>query len=376
MPQGDRFDVVIAGGGPAAIEAALALDRVGRGRVTATVLTPDHAYLHLPMAVLSPFAACGSARRPLRELASLAGVRLRRGTLASVDVAERSVRTGEGAELRYDALLVAVGGLQRSPYPRALAFGPPGTDERMHGLVQDIEGGYVKRVAFVVAPGVTWPLPLYELALMTAERAYGMCLDVDLTFVTPEAAPLAVFGSAASRETRTLLEDAGVRLLAHAFANVPSTNAVEVHPSGEHLDVHRVVTLPLISGPVIDGLPHGSDGFLPVDSNGRVIGAPRVYAAGDATDVEIKHGSLACLQADAAAETIAAEAGVAIEPSPYRPVLRAALVTERESRWLQRDLSDERDDGAIAHDPQWSPPTKLPARELAPYLPQIPLRSR
>jgi sulfide:quinone oxidoreductase len=374
MPRGDRFDVVIAGGGPAAIEAALTLDRVARGLVTTTVLTPDDQQLHLPMAVLSPFAACGSARRPLRELASLARVGLRRGTLASVDVRARSLRTGQGEDLRYDSLLVAVGGRQRSPYPRALAFGPPGTDERMHGLVQDIEGGYVKRVAFVVPPGATWPLPLYELALMTAERAYAMCVDVDLTLVSPEAAPLAVFGSAASREIRALLEDAGIRFLGHGMADVPSGNLVEVRPSGERLEVHRIVTLPVISGPAITGLPHDTEGFLPVDRHGRVRGASRVYAAGDATDFAIKHGGLACLQADAAAEAIAADAGVAIDPLPFTPVLQAALVTERERRWLQRDMSDERDGGAIAGEPRWSPPTKLPARELGAYLPQIPAR--
>jgi sulfide:quinone oxidoreductase len=374
MPPGDRLHVVIAGGGPAAIEAALALDRLARGAVAATVLTPDDAHVHLPMAVLSPFAACGSARRPLRELASLAGVRLRRGTLASVDVEERSVRTGDGEELRYDELLVAVGGRHRSSYPRALAFGPPGTDERMHGLIQDLEGGYVKRVAFVVAPRVTWALPIYELALMTAERAYGMCIDVELTLVTPEAAPLDVFGSGASREVAALLAGAGIRFVGDARADVPRGHVVEVRPGGERLDVHRVVTLPLVRGPAVDGLPHDADGFLPVDPHGRAIGAAHVYAAGDATDFPIKHGGLACLQADAAAEAIAAAAGVAIEPSPFKPVLQAALVTERERRWLRRDLSDERDRGTVAQDPQWSPPTKLPARELAAHLPQIPVR--
>ena len=98
------------------------------------------------------------------------------------------------------------------------------------------------------------------------------------------------------------------------------------------------------------------------------MGAPHVHAAGDAASFEIKQGGLACLQADAAAETIAAMAGVAIEPTPFTPLLRAALVTEYDRRWLQRDLGDEHDDGAITHDAPWSPATKLPARELAPYL--------
>ena len=71
--------------------------------------------------------------------------------------------------------------------------------EALHGLVQDVEGGYTTRVAFVVPADVAWPLPLYELALMLAERAFEMNIDVELHFVTPETAPLRAFGPAASR---------------------------------------------------------------------------------------------------------------------------------------------------------------------------------
>src|SRR6185436_16372012 len=112
------------------------------------------------------------------------------GAVASVDPAARQVHTSDGETLAYDALLLAVGGVQTVPYPRALAFGGAGTDERMHGLIQDVEAGYVKRIAFVVAPGVSWPMPLYELALLTAERAYDTCAHVELTLVTPETSPL------------------------------------------------------------------------------------------------------------------------------------------------------------------------------------------
>ena len=66
-----------------------------------------------------------------------------------------------------------------------------------------------------------------------------------------------------------------------------------------------------------------------------------MYAAGDATDFEIKQGGIACQQADAAAEAIAADAGVAIEPTPFAPVLRGLLLTEHDTRWMQRNLGRE-----------------------------------
>ena len=278
-------------------------------------------------------------------------------------------RTDHGETLAYDALLLAVGGVQEAPYPRALTFGRAGAEERMHGLIQDLEGGYVTRVAFVVAPGVSWPLPLYELALMTAERAYEMCAHAQLTLVTPEVSPLALFGPDASRDIAELLDLAGIKLETCTRAEVPDCNVVELRPQGRRLRVDRVVTLPTLSGPKIDGLPHDAAGFLPVDSHGGVSGAPGVYAAGDATDFAIKQGGIACQQADAAAEAIAARAGAAIEPSPFTPVLRAVLLTEYAARWLEHDLSTA--DGGTstaAGPPEGSPWTKIAGRELSRHL--------
>ena len=100
---------------------------------------------------------------PLGVLAAAAGARLLRGAVASVDPLARGVRLRGGDTLAYDALLIAVGGRQRSPYPRALAFGTPASEERMHGIIQDVEGGYIRRMAFVVPPGASWPL-LADLA--------------------------------------------------------------------------------------------------------------------------------------------------------------------------------------------------------------------
>jgi sulfide:quinone oxidoreductase len=366
------FRVIIAGSGPAGIEAALRLQRIAGDHVVTTIVTPEADLLHLPMTVLWPFAAGHHEAPPLARLASDARVTLRQGTLAAVDPAAHQVHTEEGATIGYDALLLAVGGVQRSPYPRALAFGLAGTDERMHGLIQDVEDGYAKRIAFVLAPGVSWPLPLYELALMMAERAFEMCMHVELTLVTPQETPLALFGEEASRAVVELLDRAGVTLIVGAHAEMPAYNVVELQPHGERLTVNRVVTLPLLAGPAIPGLPHDDAGFLPVDRHGRVIGTSGVFAAGDVTDFEIKQGGLACQQADAAAETIAADAGAAVEPIPFAPVLRGVLLTERESRWMQRDLSGATSDtGTVALPPLWWPPTKIAGRELSRHLQHV-----
>jgi sulfide:quinone oxidoreductase len=344
--------VVIAGAGAAGAEAALTLHRIAGAYVETTIVAPHARFVHFPAVALAPFASGASPHIALSELASFAGAKLHRGRLVAVDPESHVVDLGDGETLAYDALLIAVGAVQHAPFRRALTFGTPGSEERMHGLIQDVEDGYIRRIAFVVPPGTAWPLPVYELALLTAERAFGMCVDVELTLITPEAAPLEVFGPQASRDVERWLSDAGVALEAGVRADMLD----------ELLSMERVVTVPALSGPRIDGLPSDDAGFLPVDSYGRVIGTTDVFAAGDATDFAVKQGGVACRQADTAAQALAARAGVAIDPAPFVPTVRALLVTDRHVRILDQDL-----DASVETAPPHSR-SKLAGRELSRWL--------
>ena len=68
----------------------------------------------------------------------------------------------------------------RRPSPafqHALTFGADPAERRLHGLLADLEQGYIHSVAFVVPPEAAWTLPLYEIALMTARQAWSMGMD-------------------------------------------------------------------------------------------------------------------------------------------------------------------------------------------------------
>ena len=70
-----------------------------------------------------------------------------------------------------------------------------------------------------------------------------------------------------------------------------------------------------------------------------MTGTSDVYAAGDITTFTVKQGGIAAQQAEAAAEAIAAAAGVEIEPRPFRPVLRGLLLTGDGPRYLHGELT-------------------------------------
>jgi sulfide:quinone oxidoreductase len=214
-----------------------------------------------------------------------------------------------------------------------------------------------------------WPLPLYELALMTAARAYDMGVHADLTIITPETAPLAIFGDEASEAVGELLSDAGVTVITSAHAQVPEEGQVVIQNGETTLNADRVIVLPELFGPSVRGLPAGEHGFIPIDEHAKVRGVDRVYAAGDAADFAVKHGGLAAQQADAAAESIAALAGAQLTPEPFRGEIHGVLLTGRKPRYLTAHISGSRGySSQITETATWIPATKIAAQYLAPYL--------
>jgi sulfide:quinone oxidoreductase len=240
----------------------------------------------------------------------------------------------------------------------------------MHGLIQDVEGGYVRRLAFIVPERTGWPLPIYELALMTASRAYDMNIELSITIATPEAAPLAIFGLGASDGIRRLLEDSGIVTICSAHCEVPGPGRIEFRPRSRELHVDRIVAMPELFGPSVPGVPLGSPGgFIPIDPQCRVRGLECVYAAGDATDFAVKHGGIAAQQADVAAQSIAALAGLAAESAPFHPVIHGMLLTGGKPRYLTAQITGGHGSSSEITDyPTWSPATKISAKYLAPYL--------
>jgi sulfide:quinone oxidoreductase len=362
--------VLIAGGGVAALEATIALRDLAGERVDITMLAPEEDFVFKPLSVGEPFALGDAQRLPLKRFARDLKVELVQDGLASVSPSSRVVRTTAGDELSYDKLVVATGARREEPFEHATTFRGQEDSEKLHGLVQDLEGQYSRRIAFVVPSGVTWTLPLYELALLTARRVHEMSLEgVELTLVTPEERPLAVFGPGPSDEVRELLEQAGIALHTSVHVEIPRRGTVILHPKGDEVACDRIVTLARMHGNAIRSLPHDEDGFLPIDSHGRVAGVEHVYAAGDGTNFPVKQGGIACQQADAVAEVIARAAGAALEPRSFRPVLRGQLITGRESRFMRTDLSGREGDVAQSSpETLWWPPSKVAGRYLAPYL--------
>jgi sulfide:quinone oxidoreductase len=361
----DPLHVLVAGGGVAGLETLLALRDLAGDRVRCTLLTPESEFVYRPMAVAEPFARGRAARHAVDAIARDLGAELVCGQLIGVDAAAREAVTRDG-RLGYDALVIGIGAAEEPALPRVLTWTPESDDDVYGGLLRDLDEGYTKRVAFVVPVGVAWPLPAYELALMTGWQARAMGHDdVEITVYTYEDAPLAIFGVAASDALRDDLEQAGVRVRTQAFVTA-SDGRLTVEPAGKPLEAQRIVALPRAVGRNLPGVPNDDRGFVMCDLHGQVEGTTDIWAAGDAIAFPVKQGGLAAQQADAAAEAIAARAGADVEPKPFRPVLRGMLLTGRGQAWMRGP--DDVGEGAAARHALFWPPTKIAGRYLSPYL--------
>lgn len=365
----EKFRVVIVGGGVAALETALALADLGRDRTNVTVIAPNTEFVYRPMVVREPFGDGAAPRYPLLPIVRDAGATLLHGELGWIDPAGRTIHTKADESIEYDALVLALGASISKRYKHALTIDDRDLDETMHGLIQDVEGGFIHKLAFVAPGRIAWPLPLYELALMTAGRAYDMGIDLETTVVTPEDGPLAIFGASASSSTAELLARASIETINSAYAEVPNAREVVVTPGDRHIEVDRVIALPELFGPEVRGIPLGDHGFVRVDPYCRVPGVERVYAAGDTTDFPIKHGGVGSQQADIAAQSIAALAGASVTPQRFNPVIHGMLLTNGKPRYLTAHITGGHGfSSEITDTPTWSPPSKIATKYLAPYL--------
>jgi len=264
--------------------------------------------------------------------------------------------------MTYDALLVAVGARPDVAVPGALTFFGARSVESFSELLADLVARRTHRVAFALPAGVAWALPLYELALMTAEHLHDAGVDdAELVLVTPERDPLDVFGAPIASRIRALLAQRDITIRTDTVPFRVGRGGLLVS-DGERIAVERVVSLPRLGGPWLAGLPHDQQGFIPTDEHGAVPGAADVWAAGDGTTFAIKQGGIAARQADAAAAAIASHLGANVEPVPFKPELRGLLLDPRAARFLHRET------GQTSEAALWWPPSKIAAEYLAPYL--------
>lgn len=348
-----KDSVLIAGGGVAALEAALALEDLAGDRVEVTICSPRPTFVYRPYAVGVPYGVSRVATYDLERLAAAAGARYRGDSIASVDRDARLAVTHDGESIAYGDLIVCPGTKLLWPVPGAITFWGIADERDVGKVMEEIRGGGARRVAFTMPAVESWALPLYELALLCRAELDKTGDDAELTIVTPEDAPLQVFGRGVAEGMADLLAERRIEVRTGTHPVRFEHGHLETVPAGP-IPFDKVVSLPKLEGRRIRGIPHDVEGFVRIDEHCRVLDCEQVYAAGDVTSFPVKQGGLATQQADIAAEAIAASWGADITPAEFDPILRGVLWTGTDTRYLQGWLAGGHGEtSTISDTPPW-----------------------
>lgn len=373
--------IVIVGAGVAGIEAALALQAFvpEPAAMEVEVVDPGLRFRIAATATGRAFGVGSDVDAPLATIIARAGAVHRRARAVAVDGGRRVVMLAGGELITYDSLVIAVGARPEPFLAEALTFTGHADADHVRMLVEGVVAaarrGAVTDLAVVVPAGCRWSLAAYELALMARGRLVeaGVGQAARITVVTAEPGPLAVFGPAATERMERALRRASVEVIAEARVLDWRWGRLTVE-GREPVAADRVISLPRLRGPAIEGLAADERGFLETLPDGRAPGASGVWIVGDAGTFPVKQGGLACQQADSAAAQIARGLGADVEVPPFHPVLRGWMWDGADGRFVRADLGPGGDEngGALSPEPLWWPVAKVAGRFLAPFLEGLP----
>ncbi len=372
-----RERVLIAGGGVAGLEAARALQDLAGELAEVEICAPRRDFLYRPFSVGEPYGASQVLRYDLGEAAAACGAAYRWSSLATVDAEAGSATTPDGERVGFDHLVIASGVKHLWSVPGAATFWGLSDEFDAEAVVRGLGSGRLRHLVFAMPATRSWSLPLYELALLAHARQAGEAMlgrRTRLTIVTPEEAPLRIFGRGASDAVAELLAEREIEVVpaTHPVSFDRRRGVLTVAP-GSPIEADGVISLPRLEGRRFGGIPHDSEGFIPTDDHCRIPGLDGVYAAGDNTTFPIKQGGIACQQADVVAESIAAALGADLEPQPFDPVLRGVLWTGSGNRYVYgRPTGGHGEVSTLTEEPPWPPQEgKIMSRYLSDLLAEL-----
>ena len=163
--------VLIAGGGFAALEAALALRALAQDRISLSFVAPGPLLRYRPAATVEAFGPQPVLAYSWTEIADDLHARHQLGRVEAVVPEEKFVRLASGLRLDYDVLILCIGARALAGVAGARTFRDQRDLAAFEALLADLADGQLTRLVFAVPPGISWPLPLYELALSSAAHA-------------------------------------------------------------------------------------------------------------------------------------------------------------------------------------------------------------
>jgi sulfide:quinone oxidoreductase len=355
-------NILILGGGFGGVVAAERLAKTLGPEHQLTLVSQSPRFTFYPALVRLAFGGCepNDVSFDLRGAMLDRRVRFVEAAAARVDPFERKVTLYGGdinGDIRYDFLLYALG--RRLATERVAGF-----FEHVHHLlsvksalrfgeaVRTFGGGHA---VVGSCPGARLEVPVYETAFALTRRLREQGRKARITLISPDYPGEHPGGAALANAVRPALEAHNIETLAGFPVSEVSAEFVRAG-DGREVEYDLLMLVPPFEGTSAlsaTGLTD-EEGYVRVDHTMRVLGAGRMYAAGDAVYFSgPKMGHMAVRQAEVAAENLAAEVEGRGPSATYKHEL-TLVVDEggKDSAYLHKDLWDGGSD-VVGHGRFW-----------------------
>lgn len=310
--------IVVIGSGFAALTAVRALRKRDR-QASITLVAPRAELMYYPSLIWVPSGLRRGADLAIDVSAFLAehNVAFHSGRVTALQDGGRTVLTDSGT-LTNDALLIASGGrflkgLPGIEHALTICEGAPAA-EAIRERLATMDGGTIA-FGFGTNPkeqGAMRGGPMFELlfGIDTLLKKQGRRERFRLVFFNAAKEPGKRLGEKAVTGLLREMQKRGIDT--HLGHKITGFEADRVKTEGGDIPADLILFMPGMTGPAWaneSGLPLSEGGFFRADAHCQVVGADKVYVAGDAgsypgPDWLPKQAHIADLQAKAAAENL------------------------------------------------------------------------
>ncbi len=357
-------NILVLGGGFAGVVAAERLAKSLGDEHQITLVSRKSRFVFYPALVRLAFGRCepDDISYDLRTAMLSRYVRFVEATVARVDPQARKVVLTGGdiaGEIKYDYLLFALGrrlATERVPGFFEHAHHLLGVDAAMRfgEAVKEFRGGHA---VIGSCPGARLEVPVYETAFALARRLDEQQIRARISIINPDYPSQHPAGADLARALQPALEAHHIETLADFPISEVEAELVRAE-DGREIEYDLLMLVPPFEGTsALAGTGLTDDeGFVRVDHTMRVIGAERMYAAGDAVYFSgPKLGHMAVRQGEIAAENLAAEIeGRAPSATYNHEVMLVVDEGGKDSVYLHKDLWDEGTTKSVGHGRFWS----------------------
>lgn len=293
--------VLILGGGSGGLAAAGRLKELLGDKVSITVIDKQTSFV-MGFSLLRVMTGEKTEQevKISKEKISQKGIKFINSEVKEIDVKQSLVRTGQGEELAYDYLVIALGAElapeKVSGFESAFHMYTLEDAKKLRDALLSFNSGSIRLV--VCSTPFKCPAAPYEAAMLIDDylRSKGLREKSDIEVFTPEPLPMPVAGPGVGNAVVAMLNEKRINFHNNTkISSIDGRTKEIILENGAREKYDLLIAIPPHTSPNVvreSDLADTASGWIPVDPQNMQTKHDKVYAIGDVAAVKLPSGMM------------------------------------------------------------------------------------